>query len=238
MVTKKWEGDHDNLYDSRPEELTFMLQKRGIKVANENDPDVDVTVTPTPDEGATETPVPSETETPTPSVEATVTPSLEDSQLGDWETVRKADGSPYTFTISAADNWTKTLEDLPVATVVVEKGEDGKITSYTLYSLYFRAVEVHTDASEKTPLGAKNYEDITDYSTNSSAHVYNKGKLQNESTITNKLILDDPAKSISVEKVWRRVESDTPVTAEFELLYKITSENGWHCYGGEIVPDD
>lgn len=245
VVTKQWKGDQDNLYNSRPESLTFVLQKRGIKVANENNTGEDVTVTPAPSPGATEvpTPSPSETETPAPSPEATVTPSLEESPLSDWETVRKANGEPYTFTISAADNWTRTLEDLPVATVVVEKGKDGQETSYTLYSLYFRAVEVHVDDQGNVPGikpdGAQNYKDITDYSTGSSEHPnqdhsYDKNANHNVSNITNRLILDDPAKSIRVTKTWQRV-SGASVEATLELQYKTNEESSWHSYQPPVL---
>ena len=207
VVTKQWKGDQDNLYQSRPDKLTFVLQKRSVKIANES--------AATPEEGGN---------------------SASGNQIGDWSDVLKEDGTPYTFTISAAEGWTKTLEDLPTAAILSENGTD-----YTVYSVYFRAVELHTDdttdgsgnityATGKTVTGSMNYEDITDYALDSKDHTYNAEAGRNESTITNKLILDDPAKSITVTKIWRRSEG-TEVTAVFELLYRTKSEGTWHCYG-------
>ena len=127
----------------------------------------------------------------------------------------------------------------------VYTGVDGK--TYTIYSLYFRAVEVHTDDTTtifgkknygKTVSGAKNYKDTTDYSTSdtNTDHVYNQEKGRNESKITNELITDTPAKSIEVTKIWRRVNGEEK-TAEFELMYKTKTESdeSWHSYETRIV---
>lgn len=160
--------------------------------------------------------------------------------LESWETVKKADGSPYTFTITpdASGNWTKTLTDLPVAEVI--KNADGN--TQTVYSLYFRAVELHTDdtvaadgqkqyGTGTSVNGAKNYKDITGYAPDSSAHVYNDEAKCNESTITNELILRDPS-TITVSKVWRKTDAEEQ-TAAFELLYRVAGETDWHCYGDQ-----
>ncbi|WP_455721454.1 Cna B-type domain-containing protein [Agathobacter sp.] len=206
VVTKKWEGDNDDKYHSRPDELTFKLQKKSVS-KNEN----------------------SEAGTSDPK--------------GEWKDVMMSDGkTPYTFTVSKKDNWTKTLEYLPTAEVTVDK--DGNTT--TIYSLYFRAVEVDkeygTDASgEKIykPDGALNYRDITDYSDGSAAHTYNKDKSCNESTITNQLIEDSTPKTITVNKTWRRVAGEDK-KAIFELLYKKSEDDtdSWHCYGGSSLSSD
>lgn len=233
VVTKIWEGDQDNLYQSRPEQLTFVLQKRGVTVKNET--------------GGSESGGNESSETGNAEDEVTgnepdspgSTPSEEDV-LSDWNDVLDENGKPYTFTISAADNWTKKLEDLPTAEVYV--GENGQ--NYTVYSLYFRAVEVHTDyqidsSTGKTDYGsgfiaagAQNYKDITDYATldNNPNHKYDEQAGCNESIITNQLILDETSKSISVTKQWYRTNGDS-MTATFELLYKTTDENEWHSYG-------
>lgn len=194
MVTKVWEDDSDDLYASRPDSLTFVLQKRSVMV------DADGT----------------------------------EGELGDWETVTNEDGSDYTFTISKTDNWTKTLEDLPTAEVLA--GED---KTYTAYSLYFRAVEVHADdktSGDKTSYatgtaakGAENYEDTTDYSLESPDHTYDAVLGRNESTITNRLVTDDASKDITVTKIWRRSEG-SELTAEFELQCKTADESTWHSY--------
>ena len=219
VVTKIWKGDQDNKYQSRPKSLTFVLQKRGVKVENENG-----------NENAKE--------------ENSDSEKTEEPQLSDWADVLKSDGTPYTFTITPNNKgeWKKTLEDLP--TVEVFNGEDG--TTYTIYSLYFRAVERHTDdktdSSGKkeygtTVSGAQNYKDTTDYSTDdtNTDHVYNQEKGRNESKITNELVTDNPAKSIEVTKIWRRVNG-AEKTAEFELLYKTKAESdeSWHSYETKI----
>ena len=210
VVTKTWKGDQGDKYQSRPKSLTFVLQKRGVKVENESENE-----------------------------------NAEEPQLSDWKDVLKSDGTPYTFTMTPnkKGEWTKTLEDLP--TVEVYTGVDGK--TYTIYSLYFRAVEVHTDDTTtifgkknygKTVSGAKNYKDTTDYSTSdtNTDHVYNQEKGRNESKITNELITDTPAKSIEVTKIWRRVNGEEK-TAEFELMYKTKTESdeSWHSYETRIV---
>lgn len=238
VVTKIWEGDQDNLYQSRPEQLTFVLQKRGVTVKNETGGN---------ETGGSETGGSESSETGNAEDEVTgnepdspgSTPSEEDV-LSDWNDVLDENGKPYTFTISAADNWTKKLEDLPTAEVYV--GENGQ--NYTVYSLYFRAVEVHTDdqidsstgktnyGSDSIAAGAQNYKDITDYATldNNPNHKYDEQAGCNESIITNQLILDKTSKSISVTKQWYRTDGDS-MTATFELLYKTTDENEWHSYG-------
>lgn len=212
-VTKNWEGDQNDLYHSRPDSITFVLQMRGIV----------------------------QTDTPSVSPESGGTSgepggSEGNFDLSDWQNV-KVNGQDYTFTISKAENWQKTLQDLPVAIV----GEDGR----TYYTLYFRAVEKHVDdtvdANGNTILGnkvsgAQNYEDKTNYNLESSDHSYNSKLSRNESKITNKLILDKPAKSISVTKNWKR-QPGKSVTATFELLYKTVEEgeNSWHCFGNQSV---
>ncbi len=204
VVTKTWEGDQDDLYESRPDKLTFVLQKRSIKTNNQDSDS-----------------------------------SAEDS-LGGWENVLDEDGNPYTFTISKADNWTKTLEDLPTAEM--QKTEDGK--TYLSYSLYFRAVEVHADdstdaygktvyASGSKSFGAQNYIDTTDYSLDSEDHTYNTKLMRNESTISNKLITDDSSKDITVTKTWRR-EAGASAEANFELLYKASGTDSWKSYTGKL----
>ena len=220
VVTKTWAGDQDNKYQSRPKSLTFVLQKRGVKVENENG-----------NENAKE--------------ENSDSEKTEEPQLSEWADVLKSDGTPYTFIITPNNKgeWKKTLEDLP--TVEVYTGEDG--TTYTIYSLYFRAVELHTDDSTSsfgkkqygtTVSGAQNYKDTTDYSTSATNadHVYNKEKGRNESKITNVLVTDNPSKSIEVTKIWRCVDR-AEKTAEFELLYKTKAENdeSWHSYETRIV---
>ncbi len=135
-----------------------------------------------------------------------------------------------TFTISKNDNWTKTLDDLPVIEVI--ENENG--TTSTVYSLYFRAVEVHRDENGEIVKGAENYKDVTtDYSLENN---YNAETHRNEFTIKNKLILDEPAKSITVTKKWQRTKGEN-VTAVFELLYKTKDETRWHCYGDNSVVD-
>ena len=218
IVKKQWVDDQNNLYQSRPDQLTFVLQKRSVRVANETGG--------TTDSGSDQTP---ETTSGTASTEG---------ELSDWTTVTNADGTPYTFTISAEEGWTKTLEDLPTAEVVIENG-----TTYMLYSLYFRAVEVHADDTKDTSGktvygtgtradGAQNYQDTTDYSLNSNDHTYDISKGCNVSTITNELIRDDQKKEITVTKNWRRV-AGSEVSATFELLYKTAGESDWHCYGDQ-----
>lgn len=210
VVTKQWEGDQNNLYLSRPKEIKFVLQKRGVRVRTGSE-----------ESGSTDN------------------ADSEASLSEDWEDVLDENGNPYTFTISPDKdgNWTKTLEDLPTTEVYV--AEDGQ--KYTVYSLYFRAVEIHTDDTKDTDgktvygtgttvSGAQNYKDTTDYTTNSKNHTYDKDAGCNKSTITNELILDIPPVSIQVTKTWRRV-SGQKKTATFELQYKKVGENDWHSYG-------
>ena len=201
VVTKNWEGDQNNLYQSRPDHLTFVLQKRSVKIADEND----------------------ETE------DSAQKDGDDEESLSEWEDVLRADGTPYTFTISpnASGVWTKTLEDLPTAEVHADE-------HYTVYSLYFRAVEVHASLGKDTADGAQNYQDVTNYaiSDDNTSHRYIDG--HNESTITNQLILDKPARSITVTKVWRRTKG-ADVQAVFELLYKTKGETNWHCYSKQTI---
>ncbi len=212
LVTKKWENDSEDLYQSRPEELHFILQKKRCVVSNDSG---DVSIT-----------------------------------EGTWENVTDVNGKVYTFTIGKADNWTKTLTDLPSAEVELN---DEK-TSYTSYVLYYRAVEVYTDATyaeggtltangnSQIPEGAQNYKDTTDYKNEGAgkAHNYNDTVNRNESTITNTLRVDDPVKSVSAVKVWYKTDTSAAATATFELLYKTTEEDDtqWHCYGEKPVPTD
>ena len=114
-------------------------------------------------------------------------------------------------------------------------------TSYTIYSLYFRAVEVHTDDNSTSigtkPDGAQNYTDVTNYELGSAEnpnldHYYDTENSYNKSNIKNQLIWDNPAKTITIKKIWHRVQGES-VTAEFELLYKTVNETEWHCYGGQ-----
>ena len=156
-----------------------------------------------------------------------------DGELTDWKNVIQADGSPYTFTLTKADGWETTLQDLPVATV----GANGK----TYYTLYFRAVEKHADDTEdeegnrvlgKKVLGAQNYEDTTNYVLESPDHIYNENLSRNESTITNRLIWDT---DVTVNKTWYR-QPGPLARATFELLYKTKDASHWHCYGGTEIP--
>ena len=219
-VTKNWVGDNDDLYHSRPDSITFVLQMRGIVQTDTP------SVSPESGGGNVE------------SGGASGEPGGSEGNfdLSDWQNV-KVNGQDYTFTISKAENWQKTLQDLPVAIV----GEDGR----TYYTLYFRAVEKHVDdtvgANGNTVLGSKvlgaqNYEDKTKYDLDSPDHSYNETLSRNESKITNELILDNPAKSISVTKNWKR-QSGESVTATFELLYKTVEEgeNSWHCFGNQSI---
>ena len=220
-VTKIWEGDQNDQYHSRPDSLTFVLQMRGI----------------------VQTDTGTGGENTEPGGEAGEGGGSEgEFELSEWQNVMVGD-SPYTFTITKAQNWQKTLQDLPVAMV----GEDGR----TYYTLYFRAVEKHADDMGTVlgtePEGAKNYQDKTDYVTNYDPsktyneenplpdHFYNPTLTRNESKITNRLITEAEEKStISVKKVWQRQPGEA-VTATFELLYKTVEETNWHCYDGSIV---
>ena len=223
-VKKNWLDDQDDLYHSRPDSLTFVLQMRGIEQGVSN------------------------TEEGSPSGEGSNPEenggSEGEFELSDWKNVQK-DGKDYTFTITKAQNWQKTLQDLPVAMV----GEDGR----TYYTLYFRAVEKHADDTEAVlgtkPEGAKNYQDKTDYVTNYDPsktydeenplpdHFYNPTLTRNESKITNQLIeKDEDYSSITAKKVWRHQNGKT-ATATFELLYKTKDETIWHCYDGRTLSD-
>lgn len=226
-VRKQWLNDQNDLYHSRPDSITFVLQMRGI--VQTDTPSV------SPESGGTSG------ESGGTSGESGGTSgepggSEGNFDLSDWQNV-KVNGQDYTFTISKAENWRKTLQDLPVAIV----GEDGR----TYYTLYFRAVEKHVDdtvdANGNTVLGnkvsgAQNYEDKTNYNLESSDHSYNSTLSRNESKITNQLILDEPAKNISITKNWKR-QSGESVTATFELLYKTVEEgeNSWHCFGNQSI---
>ena len=236
VVTKKWEDDSEDLYQSRPDQLTFILQKKTYTPADE------VAIASESGEEGTED---------------------ASSTAGGWENVTDVSGKVYTFTISKTEGWTKTLEDLPTAEVKWVQSEDGSSHTHQSYSLYYRAMEVHTGATYDangslltngtgdplTPEGAKNYKDITDYSGDDAegegkVHYYNTTLSRNESTITNKLIKDAPIKSVSATKKWVNTVDDstsaaTPAaTATFELLYKTTDEASWHCYGGKDIPSD
>lgn len=203
LVTKEWIGDENDMYHTRPDSLSFVLQMRGIK------PDKDGTSA----EDTEDNPGDAEKEENTDG----------DGSLTDWQDVTLADGSSYTFTITKKDNWTKILEDLPVATV----DSDGK----TYYTLYFRAKELHGSENQTSVEGALNYRDITSYDTESADHKYNKDAARNESVITNELIKNDRYSSISVTKKWNRQPGDE-VSADFELLYHVDGENAdvWHCF--------
>ena len=223
-VKKNWLDDQDDLYHSRPDSLTFVLQMRGIEQGVSN------------------------TEEGSPSGEGSNPEenggSEGEFELSDWMNVQK-DGKDYTFTITKAQNWQKTLQDLPVAMV----GEDGR----TYYTLYFRAVEKHADDTETglgtKPAGAQNYQDKTDYVTNYDPsktydeenplpdHFYNPTLTRNESTITNQLIeKEEDYSSITAKKVWHHQDGKT-ATATFELLYKTKDESIWHCYDGRTLSD-
>ena len=209
VVTKTWEGDQDDLYQLRPDKITFVLQKKKVAAGAE-------------------------------------------SATGTWETVTNADGSDYTFTIGKADNWTKTLTDLPMTEVVTN--DDGTTTTYTLS---FRAVEVHADAAKdetgkitdyttdsSAVSGAQSYQDTTNYGERTTADTsidsngyYDKTEKCYKSSITNKLREDNPSKTITVTKKWA-VDDDTTKSATFELLYRkkgsdasgTAKDSGWHCY--------
>ncbi len=236
VVTKKWVDDSEDLYQSRPDQLTFILQKKTYIV----------------DDAAAAA--------SGSDVEGTEDAS---STAGEWENVKDVSGKVYTFTISKKEGWTKTLEDLPTAEVKWVQSEDETSHKHQSYSLYYRAMEVHTGATYDangslkengtgdplTPEGAKNYKDITDYNGENAegegkVHHYNTTLSRNESTITNKLIKDEPVKSVSATKKWvNTVDASTSAgtlaaTATFELLYKTTDETSWHCYGGKNIPTD
>ncbi|MDD6711852.1 MAG: SpaA isopeptide-forming pilin-related protein [Sharpea porci] len=205
VVTKNWVGDQNDKYQTRPDNLTFKLQKRGVIARDET--------------GAST---------------SNTNQDSEDSKLSNWTDVTNADGSSYTFTIGKSDNWTKTLEDLPTVEVLTDK--DG--STYRIYSLYFRAVEMHADTgyslggtTYQTAKGARNYIDTTDYSTSDTNkdHTYNSTLARNESTITNKLIVNDNPKDIHVNKVWRRVAGEEK-DAVFELKYKTDSDQSFNSY--------
>ena len=227
-VTKIWEGDQNDLYHSRPDSLTFVLQMRGIKRVDGSNTEEGST-------GGSET---GGTTSEEGSTSGGGGGSEGEFELSDWMNVQK-DGSDYTFTITKAQNWQKTLQDLPVAMV----GEDGR----TYYTLYFRAVEIHADDSVDTngnkvlgkkPVGAQNYEDRTDYALESANHFYNPTLTRNESKITNQLITDEDYAIITVKKVWQRQPGDE-VSATFELLYKKANDDTdpWHCYDGRTISD-
>ena len=226
-VTKIWEGDQNDLYHSQPDSLTFVLQMRGIK-------QVDGSNTEEGSTGGSET---GGTTSEEGSTSGEGGGSEGEFELSDWMNVQK-DGSDYTFTITKAQNWQKTLQDLPVAMV----GEDGR----TYYTLYFRAVEIHADDSVDTngnkvlgkkPVGAQNYEDRTDYALKSDDHFYNPTLTRNESKITNQLIVKEAGySSITANKVWHHQDGKT-ATATFELLYKTKDETIWHCYDGRTLSD-
>ena len=226
-VTKIWEGDQNDLYHSRPDSLTFVLQMRGIK-------QVDGSNTEEGSTGGSET---GGTTSEEGSTSGGGGGSEGEFELSDWMNVQK-DGSDYTFTITKAQNWQKTLQDLPVAMV----GKDGR----TYYALYFRAVEIHADDSVDTngnkvlgkkPVGAQNYEDRTDYTLESADHSYNPTLTRNESKITNQLIEKEAGySSITAKKVWHHQVGVT-ATATFELLYKTKDETIWHCYDGRTLSD-
>ena len=227
-VKKDWEKDQNDLYHSRPESLTFVLQMRGIKKVDASSEGGNT------GGGSTEGG----------NTEGGGTEG--EFELTNWQNV-KVNGSDYTFTLSP-DKWETVLQDLPVAVVA----PDGT----TYYTLYFRAVEKHADDTTDDKgniipgtkvLGALNYTDKTDYSTNYDPndnynettlpnHYYNNSLNRNESHITNELILDDPAQFITVTKNWKR-QSGESVTATFELLYKTVNEgeNDWHCFGNQFV---
>ena len=208
-VEKIWVNDEDDLYHSRPDAITFVLQMRGIRSTGD-------------------APESSPSEEENDSGEGSSEGNFE---LTDWQNV-KVNGRDYTFTLTKGENWQKTLQDLPVATV----GEDGK----TYYTLYFRAEEVTAipNYAETTDYG-KDYSPSESYDESNPLpdHYYNTDLHRNESKITNKLIRQKNYSTITVEKVWRRQPGEN-ATAVFELLYKTKDETNWHCYGGQTLPED
>lgn len=169
-VQKKWQDDSFNLYDSRPDSLTFVLQMRGIQGVTDPTPAENET-TPSTEEGGGTGESGSGTGGETGNGTGGETGSGEgDTELTNWTNV-KVNGRDYTFTLTP-DRWETTLQDLPVAII----GEDG----LTYYALYFRAVEVTEEDGKVT--GALNYQDVTDYTLESEDHVYNQQLARNEST--------------------------------------------------------
>ena len=159
VVKKEWDDDGDPLQIYRPDSLRFVLQKRGYFVKND------------------------ESSSTQPASEAEGTPT---DKLTSWQDVLLANGEPYPFTLSADGNWTKTLEDLPVAEVY----KDAEGNTGVLYALYFRAVEISEVGTDNVPAGALNYIDVTDYTTieKNPDHYYDKATEQNYSIIHNRMV--------------------------------------------------
>ena len=103
-VAKTWLDDQNDLYHSRPDELTFVLQMRGIVQKDTGDGGLNMESGGEEGEGGSEG----------------------EFDLSEWQNVM-VNGSPYTFTLRP-DKWETILQDLPVAMV----GEDGR-TYYALY---------------------------------------------------------------------------------------------------------
>jgi len=181
QVTKEWYGDENDTYSSRPDTISFKLQKRGYSFT-------------------------------------TVGEAGANYQPTDWIDVCDENGEPYVYTITrnADGTWpSRTLEDLPVAEIYAD--EEGSATA--VYSLYFRAVEIHE---------VDNYSDITNYTDDyvqdgdisGLSHYYDVEKGYNVSKLSNELITD---MSITVEKTWNTTEADG-TEAKFELWQRIKPE--------------
>lgn len=184
VVKKIWADDNDDMYDSRPDNVRFKLQKEII------------------DEGG--------------------------NPLG-WRDV-EIDGKPYIITISAKDDWTATLNDLPMAQILLDENSN----AYRVYSVRFKAVELGPDGEVGSP---PNYANRID-SEEDNRHEYTG---INKSDITNRLILHENS-TINVDKVWYMSVDHEPMTATFELLYRRTDKENepWHCFGSEnptVDPD-
>lgn len=181
VVTKNWNEFGEDLYQARPSEIKFKLEKCGYGIKE----GIDYTIP--------------------------------------WETVQDKKGNDYIYTLSSKNNWTLTLENLPV--VIVKENA-------VIYTLHYRAVEVTQEADgEICPVGALNYREVTQYTDNSSTtadHYYDAETARNYTKLKNELIVDDAYKTITVNKQWYRV-TNTEKKAVFELLYSTDNEN-WYCY--------
>lgn len=141
---------------------------------------------------------------------------FKDNGIDGWIDVMKFTLEPDKLT----GKWKTTLYDLPIAQILKDKNNN----QYKVYSLYFRAVELDKDGIAGS---LPNY-------TKTETHAYNEESGQNESFIINTLVHKDMS-TISVNKVWYKNDPNE-LSAEFELLYKVKTDNSDDAWKSFTTP--
>lgn len=158
-VEKEWFDDSEDMYHTRPDTLTFVLQMKGIKPDEKTDDTDEVS---NDEEGS--------------------------GTLTDWQDV-KINGERYTFTLTRKDNWQTLLQDLPVATVDENDGKTYYALYFRAVELHSDDGDGYTgtivsgaaDYEDVTDYGAKNHY-YNDTNSRNEIKISNKLRLDDKSS--------------------------------------------------------